>query len=164
MREQRRLITYRKTLVNRINSCKNTIRAIFGNQGQQISGGSKTWHSGREYLIENAKPSADCTANELWRGELNLELVQLEQLEAYLKTIESKLDQFAKTDKRTQRVMTINGVGRVTAEAIVAYIDDPHRFKNANETATTRCWTADPGRWLNLPQASGSSRRNGWVS
>ena len=33
----------------------------------------------------------------------------------------------------TQRVMKINGVGRVTAEAIVAYIDDPHRFKNANQ-------------------------------
>ena len=29
--------------------------------------------------------------------------------------------------------MQINGVGRVTAEAIVAYIDDPHRFKNANQ-------------------------------
>ena len=29
--------------------------------------------------------------------------------------------------------MQINGVGRVTAEAIVAYLDDPHRFKNANQ-------------------------------
>jgi transposase len=133
MREQRRLITYRKKIVNRINRNKNTIRAIFSNQGQQISGGAKTWHTGREYLIENAKPYADCSLNELWRGELDLELIQLQHLEDQLKTIESKLDQFAKTDKRTLRVMTINGVGRVTAEAIVAYIDDPHRFKNANQ-------------------------------
>lgn len=133
MREQRRLITYRKTNVNRINRCKNTIRAIFANQGQQISGGAKTWHTGRQYLIENAKPYADCSDNELWRAELDLELIQLQQLEGHLKAIETKLETFAKADKRTQRVMTINGVGRVTAEAIVAYIDDPHRFKNANQ-------------------------------
>ena len=29
--------------------------------------------------------------------------------------------------------MQIDGVGRVTAEAIVAYIDNPHRFNNANQ-------------------------------
>ena len=133
MREQRRLITYRKTIVNRINRCKNTIRSVFANQGVQISGGAKTWHTGRQYLIDNAKLYSDCSSDELWRGELNLELVQLERLEDHLKAIETKLELFAQKDKRTQRVMTIDGVGRVTAEAIVAYIDDPHRFKNANQ-------------------------------
>jgi len=133
MREQRRLIVYRKTLVQRINRCKNTIRSAFANQGVQISGGAKTWNTGRQYLLDNAKPYDQCEPHELWRAEIDLELIQLEQLEGHLKTIEGKLDQTAKADKRTQRVMTINGVGRVTAEAIVAYIDDPHRFKNANQ-------------------------------
>ena len=133
IRERRRLIKYRKSIVNRINRIKNTIRAIFANQGTQISSGSKTWGSGREFLIENRKPFADCSLTELWRGELDLELIQLELLEDHLKTIESQLDRIAKDDPRTQRVMQIKGVGRVTAEAIVAYLDDPHRFQNANQ-------------------------------
>ena len=133
MRERRRLIKYRKSIVNRINRIKNAIRAIFANQGTQISSGWKTWTKGREFLTENRKPLADCSPTELWRGELDLELNQLELLESHLKTIESQLDRIAEEDPRTQRVMQINGVGRVTAEAIVAYIDDPHRFKNANQ-------------------------------
>ena len=133
MRERRRLIRYRKAIVNRINRIKNTIRAIFANQGTQISSGGKTWTKGREFLVENRKPLTDCSPTELWRGELDLELNQLESLEGHLKTIESQLDRIAKEDPRTQRVMQINGVGRVTAEAIVAYIDDPHRFRNANQ-------------------------------
>ena len=44
-----------------------------------------------------------------------------------------RLDQIAKDDPQIQRVQTINGVGRVTAEAIVNFIDDPHRFKNARQ-------------------------------
>ena len=94
--------------MNRINRNKNTIRAIFANQGTQISSGSKTWRSGRQFLIENRKPYADCSPTEFWRGELDLELVQLELLEDHLKTIESQLDRIAKEDRRTQRVMQIH--------------------------------------------------------
>ena len=54
-----------------VNRCKNGIRSIFANQGITISTGSKTWHSGREFLIENGKPLADCSVEELWRGECN---------------------------------------------------------------------------------------------
>ena len=133
IRERRRLGVYRKNIVGRINRCKNGIRSIFANQGITISTGSKTWHSGREFLIVNSKPLAECSVEELWRGELQLELTQLEALESHLKTIEKRLDQVAKNDKQIQRVMTINGVGRVTAEAIVNYIDDPHRFKNGRQ-------------------------------
>ncbi len=133
IRERRRLITYRKKIVDRINRCKNTIRATFANQGIKISVGAKTWHTGRAFLIDNSKPLAECDVEELWRGELDLELAQLASLESHLKTIERRLDEIAKQDKQIRRVQTINGVGRVTAEAIVNYIDDPHRFKNARQ-------------------------------
>ena len=133
IRERRRLITYRKKIVGRINRCKNGIRSIFANQGIKISSGAQTWHTGREFLIENSKPLSQCSVEELWRGELHLELAQLESLEGHYKTIEKQLDQIAKTDAQIQRVQTIKGVGRVTAEAIVNFIDDPHRFKNARQ-------------------------------
>lgn len=136
IRERRRLIKYRKKVVDRINSCKSSIRAIFVNQGIPISQGARTWHTGRAQLIENAKPLSDCEVHEFWRGELHLELSLLETLEAHLCTIEKQLESIAKTDAQIQRVQTINGVGRVTAEAIVNWIDDPHRFKSAREVGS----------------------------
>ena len=56
IRERRRLVTYRKKIVDRINRCKCTIRAAFSNQGIKISTGAKTWHTGRQFLIDNSKP------------------------------------------------------------------------------------------------------------
>jgi len=136
VREKRRLINFRKKMVNRINGIKCGIRSIFANQGMQISSGAQTWHSGRQFLIDHAKPLSQCDLEELWRGELLLEFNQLDALEAQLSTIEKRLDDLAKNDAQIQRVQTINGVGRVTAEAIVAYIDDPHRFKSGRQVGS----------------------------
>ncbi len=136
IRERRRLIKYRKKIVDRINSCKSSIRSAFANQGISISQGARTWHTGRAFLIEHAKPLDQCEPNDLWRGELHLELALLETLEAHLNSIEKQLNQIAKADARIQRVQTINGVGRVTAEAIVNWIDDPHRFKSARRVGS----------------------------
>ena len=136
VRERRRLIKYRKKMVDRINGVKCAIRSVFSNQGIQISSGAQTWHSGRQFLIDNAKPLDQCGSEELWRGELLLELNHLATLEAQLSAIEKRLEQIAKADAQIQRVQTINGVGRVTAEAIVAYIDDPHRFKSARQVGS----------------------------
>lgn len=136
VREKRRLINFRKKVVDRINGVKCGIRSVFANQGMQISSGAKTWHSGRAFLIENARPLEQCDPKELWRGELHLELNMLDSLEAQLRTIEKRLDQIARNDSQVKRVQTINGVGRVTAEAIVAYIDDPHRFKSARQVGS----------------------------
>lgn len=133
MRERRRLVKYRKALVGRVNKIKNTIRAIFSNQGIKITSGAKTWHTGREQLDKLRKPLDQCEIEELWKGELDLELTQLDAVAVHLKQVDGKLETIAKSDPRIQRVMQIDGVGRVTAEAIVAYIDDPHRFRNANQ-------------------------------
>ena len=72
---------------------------------------------------------------ELWQGELDQYLVQLDQVALLLKTVEKKLDAIAKADERVQRVMQIDGVGRVTAEAIVCAIDNAKRFKNSRQVS-----------------------------
>jgi len=133
VREHRRLIKYRKKVVELISRSKCTIRSVFVNQGIRISTGAQTWHTGRIFLEENSKPLEECSPDELWRGELHLELARLESLESHEKTIDKQLEKIAKTNHQIQRVQTINGVGRVTAEAIVAYIDDPHRFENGRQ-------------------------------
>ncbi len=38
--------------------------------------------------------------------------------------------------ERVQLLQTIPGVGRKTAEVVVAYVDDPHRFQNARQVSS----------------------------
>ena len=135
MREYRGLIHHRKKLVGRENQLKNSIRSLFAGRGITLSRGKQTWFSQRSFLEEHRKPLLDCGMKELWRGELDQYLTELDQAAALLKTVEKKLDTISKNDQRVQRVMQIDGVGRVTAEAIVCAIDDAKRFKSARQVS-----------------------------
>ncbi len=135
MREYRGLIKYRKHLVQQINRLKNSIRASFVGQGISISRGERTWFTGREQLNSYRKPLTDCSMDELWRGELDQLLTQLDHVSELLQTVEKKLESIAKSDHRVKRVMQIDGVGRITAEAIVTAIDDAKRFKNGRQVS-----------------------------
>jgi transposase len=136
VRERRAIIKYRKTLDQRINRIKNTIRSLFVNHGIEIDTGARAWCLGRERIDSFRKSITDCLSDELWKGELDLELSQLDDLTEKMKAVEDKLETFARDNPQVQRVMTIPGVGRKTAEALVATIDDPHRFKNARHLSS----------------------------
>ncbi len=136
VRERRTLIKYRKTLSQRINSIQNSIRALFANHGIEIDSGKRAWCTGRKTINAYRRPIAECEVSELWRGQLDLELIQLDALAEHLKEIESRLEQLAKEDPQVQRLMTIPGVGRKTAEVLVATIDDPHRFKTGRQVSS----------------------------
>lgn len=114
---------------------KNSIRAIFNRRGIAISRGERTWHTGRVELDEYRKPLEEFSMSDLWRGQLDQQLTQLDQTQSLLKTVEKKLDAIAKADDRVQRVMQIPGVGRVTAEAIVTAIDDAKRFQSGRQVS-----------------------------
>ena len=75
--------------------------------------------------------STECEPEELWKGQLGTELTLLEALRQQIDLIESKLDSLAAAEPRTSRLRTIPGVGPRLSEAVVAWIDDPHRFRNA---------------------------------
>jgi transposase len=72
---------------------------------------------------------------DLWRGELDQYLTDLDQISGLLKQVEKKLDAIAKADSRVQRVMQIDGVGRITAEVIVTAIDNAKRFESARQVS-----------------------------
>ena len=117
------------------NRVKNSIRALFANRGIEISSGKKAWFTGREQIESYRKPLAECELDELWRGELDQLLTQLDQLNELLLEVERKLNAMSKIDQRVERIMSIPGVGRVTAEAIVCAIDDPHRFRSCRQVS-----------------------------
>lgn len=134
-REFRSLVKYRKILDWRINKTKCTIRAWFVNHGITIDRGDKAWHTGRVLINSFRKPLTECSADELWKGELDTELTQLDSLSQQMDVVVKKLEAIGKNDPRIVRLRTIPGVGPRTAEILVACIDDPHRFKSGRQVS-----------------------------
>jgi transposase len=136
-REYRSLVKYRKVVLGRLNRVQNNIRAIFSARGMGMTSGQKAWAQERwEQISQHRKPLQDCCPDELWRGELDLELAEYQRLCEHHQQINHKLQQLAAEDERVQLLQTIPGVGRKTAEVVVAYMDDPHRFQNARQVSS----------------------------
>jgi transposase len=136
-REFRSLVNYRKVILGRRNRVQNHIRAIFEQRGMSMTRGLKAWTLGRrEELTRPTKPLAECARDELWRGELDLELAELARLSAQLAQLDKKLSTLGIDDERVRLLRTIPGVGPRTAEVVVAYLDNPQRFKNARQVSS----------------------------
>ena len=135
VREHRTLIKYRKKLVGRITQIKNSIRGLFVCRGIEIDKGQPAWRTGRELINSHRRPLVECSLEELWRGQLDVELTQLDSLASQLADVERRLDLIANEDERIQRVRTIPGVGRKTAEVIVTALDDVDRFENGRQVS-----------------------------
>lgn len=133
-RQWRSLIAYRWTLVGRRTAIKNHIRAILDRQGLTLPAGKGGWtERSRAGLALHARPLAKVGAEELWRGELHVELEALDQVQGLLEKLEAKLEELAKADERVALLETIPGVGPRLAEVVVAVIDDPKRFANGKQ-------------------------------
>ena len=64
--------------------------------------------------------------------QLDILLVQLEQADEVVAKITDHLDTLAASHPGVALLSTIPGVGARTAEAVLAYIDDPNRFARIN--------------------------------
>src|SRR6185295_9387194 len=75
IRQWRSLIAVRQTLVGRQIAVQNRIRALFVAQGLPAPRGARAWSEiGLAGIATWAKPLAECAADELWRGLLDLAL------------------------------------------------------------------------------------------
>jgi transposase len=137
MRQWRALITYRAKLVQRRTKIKNHIRDLLLREGQLLPRGRSAWtEAGMAALAEMTKPLAEVGGDELWRGELGVELVQLKELQQQILIVHAKLDELAAVDPRIALLRTIPGVGPRLAEAIVTMFDDVTRFKTAGQVGS----------------------------
>lgn len=137
VRQWRSLIHYRQRLVARRTAVKNRIRSILDAEGIATPPASKAWtRGGLQNLRAKACPWQDTAAEDLWRGELWEELEQFEHLTAVLNRVEGRLERLAAEDTRVKLLRTIPGVGPRLAEAVVALVDDPHRFRTGKQVAS----------------------------
>lgn len=137
MRQWRRLVEQRHTLVAERTRCKNRIRAILLQEECFLRAGRGGWSlARREELRELSRPLAECAWTELWRGLRWVEFRRLDHLEELVTGMEAKLDELAAADPRTVLVRTIPGVATRMAEVIVTALDDARRFKTARQVAS----------------------------
>jgi transposase len=158
VRQRRSLIGYRKTVVERITAIKNHIRSILTRQGISMPAGKSGWTDrSLAWLRNQACPVEQASLEELWRAELHQELALLAAHERVLAELEEKLNRMGAGDEGVRVLRTIPGVGPRLAEAFVAAIDDPGRFRTGRQV----------GSYLGLTPRqyqSGSSNRQGRIS
>ena len=135
-RQWRALIRYRAKLVARRTAIKNGIRALLDRQGERTPSGREAWNAeGLAHLRRLSRPLDKLSLEQVWRGQLRMELIALEQVEQLHADVERKLDAVAAKDRRVKLLRTIPGVGPRLAELVVAVIDDPKRFKTRKQVA-----------------------------
>lgn len=136
VREWRALIAHRQALVAQRVAAQNRVRAILVGQGLPAPRGHRAWTvTGLEGIAQHARPLATCGPEELWRGLLELALTAYRQAEALAAQAEAKLDALGEADARVRLLETAPGLGPRTAEAVVAHLDDPRRFKSGKQVS-----------------------------
>jgi transposase len=136
VREWRALIAARQALVGRRVAAQNRIRAVLLGQGLPAPRGHRAWTAaGLDGLSQFARPLAECGPEELWRGLLALALAEYRQALDLIAQAEARLDAVAAADKGVRTLASIPGVGPRTAEAVVAHLHDPRRFRSGKQVS-----------------------------
>jgi transposase len=128
VRSWRAMITWRQKLITRRVMAKNQTRALLKTCGLVPPKGKKLWsRAGIGWIKEQELPTA---FEKLRRDMLLEELVEVNQK---VSRVEEALGEIAGQHPGVQLLMTIPGVGQRTAEAFVAYVDEPWRFGNISQ-------------------------------
>ena len=126
VRAWRELINCRGQLVAKRTRAKNGARALLRSAGVVVPRKPGLWtKKGLAWLRQLELP----TASQQLRRDLLLE--EIETLTRQIQRVEQELNRQARQTPAVALLRTIPGVGARTAEAVVAFIDDPHRFRNA---------------------------------
>ena len=125
----RETIEDRRRLLRRRTSVKNSIRAFLRARG--LKAGGSLWTRAGVAWLEGLSFS-----NVLASGRRDALVKQLIEAEANLRDITKILDDYAKNHVGVALLMTIPGVGPRTAEAVLAYVDNPARFRRNKQIGT----------------------------
>src|SRR5688572_27656546 len=89
-RQRRRLVHYRRVLVDRRTQVKNQVRSIYSQQGMSLPARAKAWTAaGIKQIAAEARPLSQCKSiDDLWRGRLHVELQLLETLDKQIEQVD----------------------------------------------------------------------------
>lgn len=124
-------------------------RALLAEFGVHLPAGSSGIVSRLHQVLDQAPP--------LLTGSLEPVLDEIGDLESRIRRIDRTLAEAAKRDPAAQRLLTIPGIGVITATALTGFVPDIHAFRRARQFSA----------WLGLTPreySSGQSRYLGRVS
>lgn len=128
VRAWRGVIEFRTRMIAKRVRVKNALRALLRSQGIEMPRGARLWtRAGFAWLAAVVLPT---DAEALQRDLL---LDELASHAGSLKRLEKDLDARAEKHPGVYLLRTIPGVGARTAEAVMAYIDDPDRFARSKQ-------------------------------
>lgn len=152
VRAWRAAIEFRGKLVQRRTMVKNELRALLRTHGLTASHRKALWtRSGLAWLEQLELPTP------LARLQCGCLLTELATGRARLKEVERELDRIGQAHAGVGLLRTIPGVGPRTAEAVMAYIDQPERFARSKQVGSYFGLT--PGQ-----DQSGSANRLGPIT
>lgn len=126
VRTWRELINARSQLISKRTRAKCAVRSLLRSAGEIPPRSPKLWTKGGMAWLRCINLP---TASQNLRRDLLLE--EIEAFHRQVLRVEQELNRRAQSVPGVQRLQTIPGVGARTAEAVVAFLDDPHRFPNA---------------------------------
>ena len=125
VRAWRQLIQFRIRMVNKRTRAKNSCRALLRSVGIRAPRGCGLWtQNGMRWLRSLELP------DEMHALRRDILVDEIETFNRQLLRIERQLKRFSEHNSAVQLLMTIPGVGLRTAETVVAYLDDPKRFRS----------------------------------
>jgi len=124
VRAWRQLINFRRKQVARRTAVKSSIRALLRSHAITPTDDFRSLWSkvGIQWLSQHPWPDAASNM------QATILIEELQEAEQRLKRLTDQLDQLAKDHPGIALLRTIPGIGPRTAEAVVAFIDDPNRF------------------------------------
>ena len=128
VRAWRELITFRGKLIQKRTRAKNGIRSLLRSVGCRVPKEFGLWTiRGMEWLKQKdlKQPMQNLKRNMLEE--------EIETLTRQTRLVETELARYSKENIAVQQLQSIPGIGLRTAEAFVAFVDDPHRFANSKK-------------------------------
>jgi len=121
----------RKGLVGEQNRVANRLRGLLAEFGVVINAGldslKRDWRTVRQ-------EKADLVPTMAW-VELDALYVRLEALHIDILAYDRKIKAHVRQDERARRIATLNGIGPITASAIVATVGNARDFRNGRQFA-----------------------------
>ena len=130
VRQWRKLIELRQSLLRGAVAEKNRVRAVLRAHAVAVPKRPGLWtKKGVAWLTSVRLPEAE-------RLAVDLAAEQVASLGARLRRVEAELAGYAAAHPGVALLTTIPGVGVRTAEAFVAYVDDPSRFARVRQVGS----------------------------
>jgi len=126
VRAWRELINFRRQLIAKRTRAKNAIRALLRSLRITAPQRPGVWTSQGLTWLKGL-----LFAQPLSALKRDLLVAEVQDLSAQLRRVEQELARFARGHAPVEQLQSIPGVGLRTAEAMVAFLDDPRRFRRA---------------------------------